>query len=60
MELENIILSGVTQSQKRVHTWYVFSGKRVLTKILEYIQYNSWTTERSVGRKTKEMLQYYI
>ena len=42
MELENIILSEVTQSQK--NTWYALTDKWILPKSSEYPRYNSQST----------------
>jgi hypothetical protein len=43
MELENITLSEVTQSQKNTHDMHSF-GKWILSPNSEYPRYNSQTT----------------
>jgi hypothetical protein len=48
MELENIIMSEVTQSQKKKkkpHTWYALIDKWILAQNSEYPRYNSQTTQ---------------
>ena len=51
LEFENIILSGVTQSQKK-HTWYVLTGKWILGKEhgIPTIQLTDHMTAQDEGR----------
>jgi len=59
MELENIILSEVTQSQKNTHGMHsLISG--YYPKSLDYPRYNPQTTRSSRRRMTKvQMLQFF-
>ena len=41
MELENIILSEVTQTQKEIYTWYIFTDKWILAQNLRIPMINS-------------------
>ena len=59
MDLENILLSGVTQWQKNIHGIYLLINGYY--KEHEYQQYNPQITSISRGRKTKEwILQSYL
>jgi hypothetical protein len=55
MELENIILSEVTQTQKDLHDIYLLISV-YLPKITEYLEYNPQTVRRLTSRKAKERM----